>query len=196
LKTDKGKEGNGMIMLSSVKAHKRAASHLSTMILIALLMLPLACASVGQKRNLKKVKPEVEGTWILEEWHMKGEAVSPPKVDGRFIIHDNAIVLILINRAGEGVWSYYGYGKYTLDASTFSMGFDEVAMFTESTSGTTVSRKLTWDGQIKSFEINMENNQLHLRCADIGYHLIVEGDTLIFKRKGEIARIYRRAGAK
>jgi hypothetical protein len=75
------------------------------------------------------------------------------------------------------------------------MGFDEVAMFTESTSGTTVSRKLTWDGQMKSFGISAENNQLHLRCADIGYHLIVEGDTLIFKRKGEIARTYRRAGA-
>jgi hypothetical protein len=185
-----------MIMFRSVKAHQRAASRLSTILLITLLMLPLACASIGQKRRLNEVKAKVEATWILEEWHMKGEAVSPPKVDGRFIIHDNAIVLILINRAGEGVWSYYGYGKYTLDASTFSMGFDEVSMFTESTSGTTVSRKLTWDGQIKSFEINMENNQLHLRCADIGYHLIVEGDTLIFKRKGEIARIYRRAGAK
>ena len=185
-----------MIMLPSVRAHKRAASHLSTMILLTLLMLPLACASIGQKGKLNEVKSKVEATWILEEWHMKGEAVSPPKVDGRFIIHDNAIVLILINRAGEGVWSFYGYGKYTLDASTFSMGFDEVSMFTESTSGTTVSRKLTWDGQMKSFLISTENNQLHLRCADIGYHLIFEGDTLIFKRKGEIARIYRRAGTK
>ncbi|NOQ42889.1 MAG: hypothetical protein GQ560_00340, partial [Dehalococcoidia bacterium] len=98
MKTDKGKEGNGMIMLSSVKAHKRAASHLSTMILLTLLMLPLACASIGQKGKLNEVKSKVEATWILEEWHMKGEAVSPPKVDGRFIIHDNAIVLILINR--------------------------------------------------------------------------------------------------
>ena len=185
-----------MVMLPSVRAHQRATSHLPTMILIALLMLPLACASVGQKRNLKKVKPEVEGTWILEEWHMKGEAVSPPKVDGRFIIHDNAIVLILINRAGEGVWSYYGYGKYTLDASTFSLGFDEVAMFRESISGTTVSRKLTWDGKWKSFTISTENNQLHMLCADIDYELIVDGGTLIFKQGGKIARTYRRAGAK
>jgi hypothetical protein len=185
-----------MIMFRSVKAHQGSTSLFSALILVALLILPLACASIGQKGKLNEVKSKVEATWILEEWHMKGEAVSPPKVDGRFIIHDNAIVLILINRAGEGVWSYYGYGKYTLDASTFSMGFDEVAMFTESTSGTTVSRKLTWDGQMKYFGISMENNQLHLRCADIGYHLIVEGDTLIFKRKGEIARIYRRAGAK
>ena len=185
-----------MVMLPSVRAHQRAASHLSTMILIALLMLPLACASVGQKQNLKKVKSEIEGTWILEEWHMKGEAVSPPKVEGRFIIHDNAFVLILINRAGEGVWSYYGYGKYTLDASTFSLGFDEVAMFTESISGTTVSRKLTWDGKWNSFTISTENNQLHMLCADIDYELIVDGNTLIFKQGGKVARTYRRAGAK
>jgi hypothetical protein len=185
-----------MITTALVNSNQRAPSLVSAMILVALLMLPLACASIGQKGKLNEVKSKVEATWILAEWHMKGEAVSPPKVDGRFIIHDNAIVLILINRAGEGVWSYYGYGKYTLDASTFSMGFDEVAMFTESTSETTVSRKLTWDGQMKSFVISTENNQLHLRCADIGYHMIIEGDTLTFKRKGKIARIYRRAGAK
>jgi len=189
-------EGKAMIRFPSCKTHQRATSFFSAMLLGVLLMLPLACASIGQQRRLNEVKSKVEATWILEEWHMKGEAVSPPKVDGRFIIHDNAIELILINRTGEGVWSYYGYGKYTLDASTFSMGFDEVAMFTEATSGTTVSRKLTWDGQIKSFVISMENNQLHLRCADIGYHLIIEKDTLIFKLKGEIARIYRRAGGK
>ena len=183
-----------MVMLPSVRAHQRAASHLSTMILIALLMLPLACASIGQKGKLNEVKSKVEATWILEEWHMKGEAVSPPKVDGRFIIHDNAIVLILINRAGEGVWSYYRYGKYTLDASTFSLGFDEVAMFTESISGTTVSRKLTWDGKWNSFTISTENNQLHMRCDDIDYDIIVDGNTLILKIGGKIVRTYRRAG--
>jgi hypothetical protein len=127
---------------------------------------------------------------------MKGEAVRPPKVDGRFIIHDNAIVVILINRAGEGVWSYYGYGKYTLDASTFSLGFDDVAMFTESTSGTTVSRQLTWDGKMKSFVIRQENSMLHMRCDDIDFDLIVDGNTLTLKQAGKIARTYRRAGAK
>ena len=87
-------------------------------------------------------------------------------------------------------------GKYTLDASTFSLGFDEVAMFTESISGTTVSRKLTWDGKWNSFTISTENNQLHMLCADIDYELIVDGNTLIFKQGGKIARTYRRAGAK
>jgi hypothetical protein len=165
-------------------------------ILVGLLVLPLSCASFGQKRKLNEVKSKIEATWILEEWYMKGEAVRPPKVDGRFIIHDNDIVVILINRAGEGVWSYYGYGKYTLDASTFSLGFDDVAMFTESTSGTTVSRKLTWDGKMKSFAIRQENSNLHMRCDDIDFDLIVDGNTLTLKQAGKIARTYRRAGAK
>ena len=185
-----------MIMFPSVKAHQRATSLFSAMILVALLMLPLACASVGQKQNLKKVKSEIEGTWILEEWHMKGEAVSPPKVEGRFIIHDNAFVLILLNRAGALPWSYYGYGKYTLDASTFSMKFDEVEFFKESTSGIAASRKLLWDGKIKYFAIRTENSKLHMRNDDIDFDLIVDGDTLTLKRGGKITRVYRRVGVK
>jgi hypothetical protein len=124
-----------MIMLPTVKARQRVTGLFSAMFLVAFLMLPLACASFGQKRKLNEVKAKVEATWILEEWYMKGEAVSPPKVEGRFIIHDNAFVLILLNRAGELPWSYYGYGKYTLEASTFSMKFDEVEFFKESPSG-------------------------------------------------------------
>ena len=184
-----------MIMFRSVKTHQRAASRLSTMILITLLMLPLACASIGQKRRLNEVKAKVEATWILEEWHMKGEVVRPPKVDGRFIVHDNACVVILLNRAVEEPWSYYTYGKYTLDASTFSMQFDETSFFKESTSGITVSRKLTFDGKMKSFAISKENNKLEMR-ADDGTEATVDGDTLIYGSKGKITRIWRRAGAK
>ena len=183
-----------MIMLSSVRAHKRAASHLSTMILLTLLMLPLACASIGQQRRLNEVKSKVEATWILEEWHMKGEVVVPPKVASRFVIRDNAIMLIMLNRAGEPPWSYYGYGKYTLDASTFSMGFDKTAFIKESSSGVTISHKLLWDGKMMPFVIRTENNQLHMRCDDIDYDIIVDGDTLILKIGGKIARTYRRAG--
>jgi hypothetical protein len=164
------------------------------MILVALLVLPLACASTGQQRRLDEVKSQVEATWILEEWQMKGKAVSPPKVDGRFIIHDNAFVLILLNRAGDLPWSYYGYGKYTLDASTFSMKFDEVEFFKESPSGITVSRKLLWDGKMQFFAIRSENSKLHMRSEDIDFDLIVDGDTLTLKQGGKIARTYRRAG--
>ncbi len=167
-----------MIKFQSVRAHQRASSLSSAMILVALLMLPLACATIGKQRSLKKVKAEFEGTWILEEWHIKGQAVSPPKVEGRFIVRDNAFVLILLNRAGEKPWSLYGYGKYTLDASTFSMGFDKVEMFTESPSGITASYKPPWEG-MKSFGIGTENDQLHMRPSDGGPEIIVDGNTLL-----------------
>ena len=168
---------------------------IAALIMIALLMLPLACATIGQQRSLKKVKAEFEATWILEEWHIKGQAVSPPKVEGRFIVRDNAFMLILLNRAGEKPWSWYGYGKYTLDASTFLMGFDKVEMFTELPSGITASYKLPWEG-MKSFGISLENNQLHMRPADGGPEIIVDGNTLHIKQGDKIARTYRRAGVK
>ena len=184
-----------MIMLPTVKARQRVTGLFSAMFLVAFLMLPLACASFGQKRKLNEVKAKVEATWILEEWYMKGEAVSPPKVEGRFIIHDNAFVLILLNRAGELPWSYYGYGKYTLEASTFSMKFDEVEFFKESPSGIAVSRDLLWDGKMKYFVIRTDNSKLHMRCDDIDFVLIVNGDTLTLKQAGKVTRTYRRAGA-
>jgi len=126
---------------------------------------------------------------------MKGEVVRPPKVDGRFIVHDNTCVTILLNRAAEEPWSYYTYGNYKWDASTFSMQFVETSFFKESASGITVSRKLTFDGKLKSFAISTENNKLEMR-ADDGTEIIVDGDTLIFGKKGKITRIWRRAGAK
>lgn len=185
-----------MIPFPSDRTNQIAASLFLPIILVVLLMLPLSCASFGQKRKLNEVKAKVEATWILEEWHMKGEVVRPPKVDGRFVIHDNVFEVMLLNRAGEEPWSYYGFGKYTLDASAFSMGFEETSFFKESTSGVSVSRKLTWGGEMKSFALDMENNQLHMRTADGGLELIVEGNSLIYKQGGEIARIYRRAGVK
>jgi len=191
----KGKEGKAMIKFLSVRAHQHVTSLLSAMIVTALLMMPLSCASIGKQQSLKKVKAKVEGTWILEEWHIKGQAVSPPKVEARFIIHDNALELLMLNRAGEVPWSYYGYGKYTLDASTFSMGFDEVEMFMQKTSGITVSHKLPWEG-MKSFGIGSENNQLHMGPSDDNREMIVDGNTLIYKKDGKIVRTYRRAGVK
>jgi len=173
----------------------RSTILITGLIMIALLVLPLACATIGQQRSLKKVKAKVEGTWILEEWQIKGQAVSPPKVEGRFIIHDNAIELILLNRAGEVPWSHYAYGKYTLDPSEFSLGLDEVSTFKELASGITVSHKPPWEG-MKSYGVSIENNQLIMRCAEGGSSIVVDGDTLILKHKGKITRTYRRAGAK
>jgi hypothetical protein len=164
------------------------------MISVALLLMPLACASTGQQRSLSEVKEEVEATWILEEWHMKGEVVRPPKVEGRFVIRDNSVVLILLNRAGESPWSYYGHGNYILDASTFTMGFEETSFFKEAPSGITVSRELLWDGKMQSFVISKENSQLHMRCDDIDFDLIVDRDTLTLKQGGKLTRTYRRAG--
>ena len=184
-----------MVMFPSVRPHQRTTSLFSALILVVLLVLPLACASTGQQRRLNEVKSKVESVWVLEEWHMKGEVVRPPKVDGRFIVHDNTCVTILLNRAVEEPWSYYTYGNYTWDASTFSMQFVETSFFKESVSGITVSRKLTFDGKMKSFAISTENNKLELRAED-GTEIIVDGDTLIYGSKGKITRIWRRAGAK
>jgi len=179
----------------SVRIQQRVKSLFSVMILVALLMLPLACATIGKQPSINEVKAKVEGTWILEEWQIKGQAVSPPKVEGRFIVHDNAIVLILLNRVGEVPWSHYAYGKYTLDPSEFSLGLDEVSTFKELVSGITVSHKPPWEG-MKSFGVSRKNNQLVMRCADDGSEIIVEGDTLILKHNGKITRTYRRAGGK
>ena len=51
-----------MIMFSSIRTHHGAKSLFLAMILVALLMMPLACASTGQQRRLNEVKSEVEAT--------------------------------------------------------------------------------------------------------------------------------------
>jgi hypothetical protein len=68
-----------MARFPSPRAHQRAVSFFSAIILIAMLILPLACASISQKRRLDEVMSNVEATWILEEWHMKGEVRCHPQ---------------------------------------------------------------------------------------------------------------------
>jgi len=133
----------------------------------------------------------IEGAWILEEWHMKDQIERPPKVEGRFFLQDGAFVLILVNQATAEPSTYYGYGTYTSDPSTFSMGFDKAELFKETASGITVSRKLPWEG-MKSFEISKKDHQLDMLSAD-GTEMIVEGNSLILKSKGKVTRTYQRA---
>jgi hypothetical protein len=52
-----------------------------------------------------------------------------------------------------------------------------------------------WDGKMKYFVIRTDNSKLHMRCDDIDFDLIVNGDTLTLKQAGKVTRTYRRAGA-
>ena len=184
-------------MIYSLKAifRKRVNSYFSTIMVMALIAMLLSCATISKQSSLDKVKTDLISSWILEEWHIKGQAMRPPNVEGRFIVHDNIWEIILFNNAGSKKISVAGYGKYNLDASSLAMGWDKYSLFIESASGTKVSNKLPWEGML-SFPISVENNKSKLGPSETKSEIIIDGDTLTFMKEGKIVRIWSRASGK
>lgn len=78
----------------------------------------------------------VEGVYALAEWRHGEVVLTPPQVEGRFILKDGLIVTILGNLADpQGVQSFTQYGRFTLDTGRFEYGYDHVANFRQTPEG-------------------------------------------------------------
>jgi|GEM_PF-1056949 len=67
-----------------------------------------------------ELRAAVEGTWHLEEWHVNGQVLRPPQVDGRWSNHDGVVLFMVHQMTGDSVYSQTGYGTYQMDASMWS----------------------------------------------------------------------------
>ena len=94
---------------------------------LALLAL-FASASPGSNLHAQRVssiglRAAVEGTWQLEEWHVNGQVLRPPQVDGRWSNHDGVVLFMVHRTTSDSAYSQSGYGTYQLDANTWSYGY-------------------------------------------------------------------------
>ena len=118
---------------------RATASVLATVLVCSCALAP------GADSSLSAVKGRIEGVYSLEEWHLGAEAVRAPRVDGRFMLKDGAVITILHNRVQEtSQMTVASYGSYLLDATRFSYRYDDTSVFVQTGAGITVSRKLPW----------------------------------------------------
>ncbi len=85
--------------------------------LVALALSSRLTQPAAQGRAPADVRAALEGTWQLEEWHVGGQVLKPPVVDGRWSNRDGA-VLFMLHRTDTSE-SSMGYGMYAMDDKTW-----------------------------------------------------------------------------
>lgn len=91
-------------------------------------LAPLLLATQGsslraQTVSLRDLRAAVEGTWQLEEWHVDGQVLRPPRVEGRWSNHDGVVLFMVHRTTSDSAYSQSGYGTYQMNASTWSYGY-------------------------------------------------------------------------
>jgi hypothetical protein len=129
--------------------------------------------------------------YILEEWHTDSGVFRPPLVDGRFILLNGGVTVFLRNRIEEGKQTTIAaYGVYALKANQFSYRYEEPSVFTQTTSGITVSNRPFWEG-MRSFQATRDGESIRL-SAGTGEEFVITKTDLRYSQKGKLQRVWRR----
>ena len=140
---------------------------------------------------VEALRATIDGMYALEEWHTDTGVVRPPQVDGRFIALNGAVVVILHNRMQEAnQTTTASYGSYVLNATGFAYRYEEPSVFTQTSSGITVSHKAPWEG-MRSFAVSRDGETVILRSAT-GEEFVFSREGVKYAQKGKILRVWRR----
>ena len=140
---------------------------------------------------VEALRATIDGVYALEEWHTDTGVFRPPQVDGRFSVLHGAVVLILHNRIQEAnQTTTASYGSYVLNPTKFSYRYEEPSVFTQTSSGITVSHKASWEG-MRSFAASRDGETVLLRSAT-GEEFLFSREGFKYSQKGKVLRVWRR----
>jgi hypothetical protein len=161
--------------------------------IVSIMPLLLAVQRTGTSArapSLTQLRAVLEGTWVLEEWHVDGQVLKPPEVDGRRTNHDG-VHLFVVHRVTNGTrFSQVGYGVYQIDASTWSYRYDHMETSTGPATGPVQVTDSRDDG-MRPFKISQQGNKIILDGADEDRREY-DGRFLTFEQKGQVIRKWRR----
>lgn len=148
-------------------------------------------AASAQSHAPADLRAALEGTWYLDEWHVNGQILRPPHIDGRWSNHDG-VVMVMFRRMtdGGGVEATAGYGVYEMNADTWSYRYDHMETTTRSTEGPAKVR-VSPPRDMRSFRLTRAPGKVVLEGAG-GDTREYEGPFFSFKQNGQIVRKWRR----
>lgn len=134
----------------------------------------LASAATAQVSGPKCI----EGVYSLEEFKRDGQVFKPPQVSGRYVILNGTVVWIFQDRTQPSKQtSFAGFGRYTIDETSFAYQYDEFEVYTQTDAGISASRKLPWEG-MRAFSLVPGNDQAHLQNAESKTDFVCSTDGL------------------
>ncbi|MGQ0620747.1 MAG: hypothetical protein ACT4QA_12640 [Panacagrimonas sp.] len=135
---------------------------------------------------------KLEGVYSLEEWHLAAGVAHPPQVDGRFVLFNGAVIMLLHHRVQEATQTtVVSYGSYTLDLHRFAYSYVDSSAYVQKASGITVSRKPPWEG-MRGFAVVSEGSAVRLRSDTGDQEFLLAGDRLSYSENGRIQRVWKR----
>ena len=161
-------------------------------ILVALGIVAHAWPAHADEGSIEALKARTDGVYILEEWHKDGQVYRPPQVEGRFVLLNGVIITILHNKMQPpNEITVVVIGRYTLDSAKFSYGYDNTSIFTEGSSGVTVSHKPLFEG-LRNFAVNSEGGVVRMRSETGQQELLFDASGSTYSENGKPLRVWRR----
>lgn len=143
------------------------------------------------------IRATIEGTWELIEWHVDGTVVTPPEMEGRWMVHDGFVMAIRHRDGPESFVSTAGYGEYEWGPMTWTYGYERSEDLAGTTSADPVALSVTGATPIpmRTFDIRREGSHILLeqRGGGLSWDYDVPGKTfLLMGADGTTIRKYRR----
>ena len=90
----------------------------------ALVLFAFQQSGAAEKAPSAELKKIFEGTWNLVEWPAEGKIVTPPEMDGRWMIHDGIVMAVRHRNGPMSFESSADYGAYTFTDTEWSYGYE------------------------------------------------------------------------
>lgn len=180
-------------MATNSLAHRRASA-VHAPIIAALAIVLASCTNPALRTDSRvATRTKIEGVYALQEWHLGGQAVRPPLVDGRFVLANGTVIFVVHNRSdGANPVTIASYGKYTLDAQRLAYRYDEWAVFEQASSVITAYRNPPWEG-MREFSVTASDGGVRLRSANGQQEFWFGADGVAtYTEDGKVLRIYKR----
>jgi hypothetical protein len=136
----------------------------------------------------------IEGIYALEQWWIGDVVHVPPHVEGRFILREGTVLAFLHNRSAM-VPRYSGtlFGRYRLDANTFSYGYDDALMVSHSAEGIGIGEQAPWQG-MREFSVQPQPDAMLVRSEGGAEEFRFAADGFLYSENGRPVRRWRRLG--
>lgn len=137
------------------------------------------------------IQQALEGTWVLEEWNSDGVTVRPPEATGRLSLHDNAIVIMGTQTLSGRTRSFFAFGTYVIDESSWSYSYEKYNDLRETASKVSISKELPWQGQ-RRFQVRAEGDKLIFDYQGGRAQIVISGNDFRYNESGTLIRRWTR----
>lgn len=176
----------------STTRQRQSSSSIAIWSCLAVLSLSSAGLASSADQEAEAVRARYEGVFALQEWHTDSGVFRPPQIEGRSVHLNGVIAVITHNRMQEATQTTVAsYGTYVFDGTQFSYRYDEPSVFTQTSSGITVSHKAPWEG-MRAFSVSREGDTARFRAITGEQEFLLTADGFTYCDKGKVLRVWRR----